>query len=114
MSQVRHTDRDRALVQNAADPEQVKQATTRTKLRRDRELDDVRAVMSTPEGRRVMQRLRLLMERENSHFSTNGLRLGAVAALNDLGLYLETEMKEACFDFYLQMQREAREDDING
>ena len=42
------------LVKNAADPGQVKEAESKLKRHRERELNDVRAVLSTPEGRRFI------------------------------------------------------------
>lgn len=48
---------DRALVQNAGSGKQVKNAERKEKDRRARELDDLRAVMTLPEGRRLIWRL---------------------------------------------------------
>lgn len=41
---------------NAADKRQVKKAGQRARLERKRELDDLRAVLATPEGRRLLWR----------------------------------------------------------
>lgn len=43
--------RERALVGNASDPEQVKRATDVERARAERQINDRRAVMSTVEGR---------------------------------------------------------------
>lgn len=48
---------ERALVANAASAKQVKNAGRKENDRRARELDDLRAVMTMPEGRRLIWRL---------------------------------------------------------
>lgn len=46
----------RALVGNAADPKQVRRANQAERLRQQRELDDLRHVMGTRQGRRFVWR----------------------------------------------------------
>lgn len=45
------------FVKNAADPQQVKEAGAKVKLNRDQELDDIRAILALPEGRRFLARV---------------------------------------------------------
>lgn len=49
--------RDDAMVKNAADPEQVKNAVTKTNLKRDDELNDLRYLLTLPQFRRFVWRL---------------------------------------------------------
>src|SRR3990167_60975 len=46
-----------ALVRNAADPEQVREAGKTQQTKRQGELEDLRAVLATPHGRRLLWRL---------------------------------------------------------
>ena len=47
---------DRTLVKNAASEKQVKKAVSQEKLEAKRVIDDLKAVLDTPEGRRVISR----------------------------------------------------------
>lgn len=51
------TDDDRAVVRNAADPDQVKKAGPKAKRRRERELADIRMILQSEEGKRFIWNL---------------------------------------------------------
>lgn len=48
---------DRALVRNAADPEQVEKAAKKEKRGREQEVDDIKFILSSAQGRRFYWRL---------------------------------------------------------
>lgn len=47
---------DKPIVKNAADKNQVRNAKVKSELARDKELNDMRSILNTPEGRRVLWR----------------------------------------------------------
>lgn len=108
MSQIRTP--ERALVKNAADPEQVKQAGTREKFGRERELGDLRAVMDTKEGRRLVWRLMEFGGVLTERFDENSLRMARLAGNARTGLMLLADIDAACPELFDTMRREAREE----
>lgn len=46
-----------ALVKNVADPQQVRDAGVKVKMERDRELEDIRFILTLQEGRRFLSRV---------------------------------------------------------
>lgn len=96
----------RAMVRSASDPDQVKNARVDEKVRRANELADMRAVLSTPEGRRVLWRQLSqcgLFESITVQSSEIYVRSGR----RDAGLALIAEITTADPEAYLLMQREA-------
>lgn len=108
MSQVRTG--ERALVKNAADEEQVRQAGTREKFGRERELNDLRAVMQTVEGRRLVWRLLQIGRIFTDRFDANSLQMARNEGGARTGLLLLADIDAACPELYDTMRREARED----
>lgn len=106
---------ERVLVKNAADPEQVKQAATRSKHRRETELADVRAVMSTLEGRRLIWRQLLAGKMFENRFSDNSLRMAFNEGNANQASWLLADIDAACPELYDTMRREARKsEESNG
>lgn len=105
---------ERALVKNAADPEQVKQAAQKEKTGRARDLNDLRAVLAMREGRRYTWRqlsdcgvFRSSFTGNSTTFFNEGRR--------DVGLRLLADVMEAQPEAFLLMQQEAKhEDSSNG
>lgn len=92
-----------------SDAHQARNAAARAKLRRDQELDDVRALMDTPEGRRFMWRLldragiyRTTFTGNSASFFNEGMR--------NLGLIFVADVHEVCPEQYTRMLAEARAD----
>lgn len=48
---------EKAFVKNAADPKQVRDGKQKEQLKRDQELNDLRLVLATPAGKRLMWRI---------------------------------------------------------
>lgn len=93
------------LVKNAADESQVKAATVKEKLGRDRELNDWRAILATPEGRRVIWRV---LERAML-FKTiwePSARIHFNAGLQDMGLFVLAEIMAADPSIFITMMTE--------
>lgn len=105
---------ERALVKNAADAEQVKQAAQKEKTGRARDLNDLCVVLATREGRRHTWRqlsdcgvFRSSFTGNSTTFFNEGRR--------DVGLRLLADVMEARPDAFLLMQQEAKhEDSSNG
>lgn len=99
--------RDPALVRNAADPQQVRRGARVANRRRERELNDLRAVLATAEGRRVVWRLL-----EHCHVFASiwdpSSRIHYQAGRQDVGHYLMAEIAAADDDALLVLMRDAR------
>jgi hypothetical protein len=93
---------------NAADESQVAEAAGSERRGRDRELNDLRVVMSSPEGRRFIWRWLGMCGVFRTSFETNA-RIYFNEGQRDIGLRLTAEITEADEALYLQMQREAFE-----
>ena len=97
----------KALVDNAADEEQIERGKRAEKLRRRRELEDMRAVLEMPQGRRVLNRI----------IAESGLHLisvpGSGEALwfnegrRNMGAFVQLEAKEASRTLFITLLQEA-------
>lgn len=97
------------LVQNAGDPQQVKRAETAQKLRRQQDVQDVVAVLSTPEGRRFVWRILKVSPPLEVPFVDNSLRQANIIGLGNVGRMLIADLFEpVCRELYFQMVDEAR------
>lgn len=99
----------RALVGNAADESQIATAKRKERLRRERELEDLRSVLGSPAGRRLLWRL--LGE---CHVFESIWRASAeihfLEGKRNVGLFLLHEIHEARPEALLQMMQEAQHD----
>lgn len=103
----------KALVRNAADPEQVKRAKDVVKYSRDDELNDWRAVLGTPEGRRVLWRVLEQCNTNKSIFAADHGTISYRAGWQDAGHYLMAEINEAEPRAFLRMIQDANRIDAN-
>lgn len=101
----------KALVGNAADPEQVKWAGEREQSNRQREINDVAYVLSTRQGRRFIWRLLCDAGIYRSSFHTNGSMVYFNEGRRDVGLKLLAEVSEADPMAPHMMAMEAKQDD---
>ncbi len=99
--------RDRAVVKNAADRKQVKNADRRAKDQRELELVILRTVLSTAEGRALMWRLMTHCKTFNSVMAEGVDRIQYLAGKQDVGHFLQAEVLAAGDELYLAMQGEA-------
>lgn len=100
----------RAFTGNAGDAEQVKQAGTRADRRRARELEDLIALLDTPQGRRVLWRLLDHCGAFQSVFAETDARTNYNAGRQDVGHFLLAEIGEARVDAIVQLMTESRKD----
>lgn len=98
----------RALVKNAADASQVKKAENRLMNGRQRELDDLKMVLSTGEGRRFYWRLLSACKTFESIWESSA-KIHYNSGRQDFGHFLLAELSEADEDAYFKMVKEAKE-----
>lgn len=94
-----------AQVKNAADPRQVARAKKVEKERREIELEDLRAVLATDEGRRFIWRMISHCQVFGSVWSPNE-RIHYNAGVQDVGHWLLAEVSEADEIKILEMMQE--------
>lgn len=100
-------DEARALVRNAADPEQVKRGGRKEKDARDRELHDLRAVLATEPGRRVLWRVLWHCGVFASVYDEGPL-IYKNAGRQDVGHFLMAEIEAADDEAIFRLMVEAR------
>jgi len=100
---------EKAMVKNAADPEQVEKAKQKVESRNDRRLNDVREILNTKRGRRFMWEtlefcgiFKTSLADPHQIFYNEGQR--------NVGLKLLADVNEASPEAYLLMLRESKED----
>lgn len=104
-------DRDRALVQNAADHKQVKNAARKEKQAREQEIADLAAVLSTEAGRRLLWRVLGYCKVFAEVFDDSAQRTAFNAGVRNVGLFLTNEITTADETAFFLMMRESRERD---
>lgn len=94
---------------NAADEESVKTRKRKDEQVRDREMHDMRTVMSSAEGRRFIWRLlekagvfRTSFTGNSTTFFNEGMR--------NMGLVVLADVHEACAEQYIVMMNESKKD----
>jgi hypothetical protein len=93
---------------NTSDKSEVKRAELKEGMIRRQEMDDLRAVMNTPEGRRFIWRLMGHCRVFGSVWEASA-KIHYNAGVQDVGHFLMAETTEADKDLFLQMQKEALE-----
>lgn len=97
---------EKSLVKNAADKEQVDKAKKQNKYNRDTELDDIRVVMGTVNGRRFIWRLLNHCSAYSTIFSPTAMVMAYQSGKQDVGHYLQAEIGLASRKLYKQMEDE--------
>lgn len=95
------------LVKNAADEGQVRDAASKELRGRERELKDIRSVMSTAEGRRLIWRL-LVHCRCFASVADPIDKIQYNAGQQDVGHFLLAEVDESAPDLYDLMKKESK------
>ena len=96
------------LVKNAASKEQVENAAFEMEERRNRELNDLRLVLSTKEGRRVMWRFMSHCKAFEGIWDGSA-RIHYNSGRQDVGHFLIKEVEAADQDAFFTMMKEAKE-----
>jgi hypothetical protein len=100
---------DRPLVQNAADPRQVKNARRKAKQARELELADLAAVLGTLNGRRLLMRVLGYCRMFEEVFDESAHRTAFNAGARNVGLFLLSEITTADETAFFLMMQEKRE-----
>jgi len=95
---------------DASDPGQVSARVNADKRRREREVDDLRAVVATPEGRRVMWRMLEHCGVFRSTFTGHGARDAFNEGARNVGLFVMGELAEAEPEVITTMLKESKKD----
>lgn len=99
---------------NAADETKVNQRKRKSERDREREIADLKAVMATPEGRRLMWRVLGRCGIYSQSFTGNSSTFFNCGR-QDIGLWLTAELTTTEHqEAYLLMQREAMKEAANG
>lgn len=104
---------EKALVGNAADSEQVNEAGKRLQITREDELNDIRSVLSTKQGRRFIWRLLDRCGVHRSIWSQSAL-IHYNAGQQDIGHFIEAEIVNADENLLFLIISEHRKDKKNG
>lgn len=101
----------RAFVKNAADPAQVADGKKKESLSRRDELDDIRFILSTKNGRRVLWRLLTHCNVFGSVWHPSAL-IHHNSGRQDVGHFIMAEITEASPDAFLTMMKENKEGEM--
>lgn len=101
------------LVKNAADIEQVKESGRKEKFNRERELDDLRFILSSQQGRRFYWRLLEKTGIFKVSFTGNPGWTEFNEGRREVGLWALGEMNEACPEAWLEILKERKTEDEN-
>jgi len=103
------------FVGNAADKKQVKEAGRKERSKRWRELEDLRFVMSSPEGRRFVWRMiNEICHYDQLSFQHSGSMTSFAEGERNIGRILKGDVHEAAFEEYQQMEKEYFKDILEG
>lgn len=102
-----------SMVANAADRKQVEHAGRKERRVRQRELDDLRALLKFEEGRRFLWRLLGWSGYLENPTHTRGDQTHQNIGRGDCGRFLLSEIMQADESKFLQMQQEAWRDARN-
>lgn len=97
-----------------AQQDQQRDAGVRKRVVREREASDIKWLMSSPRGRRLMRRLLAMAGPTRLSFDTNAMRMAFNEGRRNLGLQLLDEVMELCPEMYTVMEKEFRDDRENG
>lgn len=104
---------EESLVKNAADKEQVKKAGSKAQRAREKQLNDIRFLLSREQGRRFLWRCLERCGVYRSSFTGNSQTFFNEGERN-IGLFILDDIMEAAPDAYLLMLKENKGDKENG
>jgi hypothetical protein len=99
---------ENAVVKNAADAEQIKNAGKKLSVKRENELSDLKKILSLPEGRRLIWRLLGFCKVFESIWHPSAL-IHANAGRQDVGHFIMAEVSDADQEAFFTMIRENKE-----
>lgn len=102
----------KALVGNCSDEEQVKSAKQKEKFAREKELDDLKYLLSVPQGRRFIWRYLEICGVFRSIWHASAL-IHFNEGKRDVGLHLIGDITEADPEGLIRMMAEAKKEEKN-
>lgn len=99
---------------DAGDPVAVKKRKTKAELRKERDDNDLREVLGTDAGKRLLWRLLSECGIHRDPFHTNALVMAKAVGAQSIGRFIECEIAEACPEKFLEMQLMAQQEEANG
>lgn len=96
----------RSVVQNASDEKQVKDASIKEKIGREREIADMQSVLATVQGRRFIWRYLEFCGIFQTSFSPSGSQTFFNEGQRTVGLKLMADITEANDEALILMMRE--------
>lgn len=97
-------------VKNAADEQQVKSAVLKNKLGREREIDDIRFLLSTEQGRRFYWRYLSVCGIYQQSADNSGSWTYFKEGQRSIGLILMNDLMEADTEAYVKMIKESKKE----
>ncbi len=98
------------LVSNAGDKKQVKAARAKELRGREREIEDMRFILKSRQGRRFLWRLMGMCRVFGSVYDSSGSRVYFNAGQQDIGHMIMTEVIEADEYKLIEMMKEEKEE----
>lgn len=99
------TEEKKAYVKNASDPEQVREAEKKVKFDRKQELDDIKFLLSSIQGRRFIWRLLTHCRVFESIWHPSAL-IHHNSGMQDVGHFIQAEIVAAEPEAYVKMMME--------
>ena len=96
-------------VKNASDRLKVKDAKKREKLEADNQVNEMKKVLDTLEGRRVLWRIMEFCGLFENRWVPNSARVSYDQGQRNVGLYVLAKVQEADVEKYFEMMREKEE-----
>ena len=104
--------KEKSVVKNAADPKQIKKGKREERNIRDVELDDIKEVLRTPQGRRFMWRVMAKCKTFESIWESSA-KIHYNSGQQDLGHFIMSEIIQADEDLLFTMMKENKQGENN-
>lgn len=98
--------KEQVLVRNAGDPEQVRQAESQLKFSRENEFEDLKFVMSHPQGRRFVWRYLCWLNPASTAYSNTAMMQSYNIGKIDAARWIESEISQLDLELWITMLRE--------
>lgn len=97
----------KSLVKNVSDAQQIHNANKKEKLRREKELNDLNFVMSSVEGRRLLDRIiNKLCHYDSDDFNNSGSITFRNLGERNIGRILKSDCCESSHELYQLLEKE--------
>lgn len=103
---------NKPLVTNTTDEVEIKEAGIKVKFRKEKDLEDLKYILQSFQGRRLFWRILGHCQVNSSIFNTNALVQSYNSGKQDVGHFIMGEVIQADEDAYLKMMKESKENKI--